>query len=109
MIAPKGTRLWKDRQFVFNYLFHPDNLPVFCFLWPSGRKNTYYLAATGRYDVVLCPFSQGLIVETKSLLYEFCTLESATLQYYRILHVYRHLLFVRHHLSLTVTVQGCGD
>jgi hypothetical protein len=33
----------------------------------------------GRHDVVLRPFSQGLIVETKPLLYKFCALVSATL------------------------------
>ena len=35
----------------------------------------------GRHDVVLRPFSQGLIVETKPLLYKFCAIVSTTLQY----------------------------
>src|SRR5215472_7515980 len=46
-----------------------------------------------RWDnVVLRPFSQSLIVETKSLLYKFCTLVSATLQYNRVFHVFLYLL-----------------
>jgi hypothetical protein len=35
----------------------------------------------GRHDLVLRPFSQGLIVETKPLLYKLCALVGATLQY----------------------------
>ena len=40
----------------------------------------------GRHDVVLRPFSQGLIIETEPLLYKFCTFVCAALQYNRIFH-----------------------
>src|SRR5262245_37556337 len=46
----------------------------------------------GRYDVVFRPFPQGLVVETKPLLYKFCTFVCVTLQYNRVFHVSAYLL-----------------
>src|SRR5690348_10455542 len=49
----------------------------------------------GRHDIVLRPFPQGLIVETKPLLYQFCTFVCAALQYNGIFHVFLDLLKTR--------------
>jgi hypothetical protein len=53
--------------------FDFNGFPVIKVLVPEPHR--------GRHDVVFCPFSQGLVVETKPLLYKFRALVCATLQY----------------------------
>ena len=50
------------------------------------HSSSDFRASGGRHNVVFRPFSQGLIIETKSLLYKFRALVSAALKYNRIFH-----------------------
>jgi hypothetical protein len=63
-----------------------DGVPVIKALVPQPHW--------GWHDVVLCPFPQGLVVETKPLLYKFCAIVSATFQYNRVFHVSLYLLSI---------------
>jgi hypothetical protein len=70
--------LTSRQDFTFN------GFPVIKILVPEPHR--------GRHDVVLRPFPQGLVIETKPLLYKFRALVCATLQYNRIFHVFLYLL-----------------